>query len=105
MSQPPFLSLEQRRAALQKAAEARKVRSRFKSDIKEGVRNWREAFEHPNESIRKMRVKELLTSLPGFGEIRATSVMERAGISPTRRIQGVGRTQLDKLFKILKEEK
>ncbi len=105
MNQPPKLSLEQRRAALAKAAQARKVRSVFKSEIKDGSRNWQEAFEHPDAAIQKMRVKELLTSLPGFGEIRASLVMERAGISTTRRVQGVGKTQLDNLFRILKEER
>jgi len=48
-------------------------------------------------------VKELLQALPGFGEIRAASILERAGISTARRVQGVGRTQYESLRKILKE--
>jgi ribosomal protein S13 len=50
-----------------------------------------------------MRVKELLESLPGFGEVRAKNVLDRAGISVSRRIQGVGRSQYENLLKLLKE--
>jgi ribosomal protein S13 len=50
-----------------------------------------------------MRVKELLESLPGFGEIRAMNILERAGISVSRRVQGVGRSQYEALLRLLKE--
>lgn len=104
MSTPPRLSNEERRAALQKAAHSRKIRAQFKADVKQRKRSWFEAFQHQDEAIRKMRVKELLLSLPGFGEIRASNVMERAGISLSRRVQGVGKSQYESLLKILKEE-
>jgi guanylate kinase len=44
-----------------------------------------------------MRVKELLESLSGVGKVRVVSLMERLNISPTRRIQGLGRHQLKEL--------
>jgi guanylate kinase len=46
-----------------------------------------------------MRVAELLESLPGYGKIRAQALMERLNISPTRRIQGLGRHQREALLK------
>jgi hypothetical protein len=104
VSLPPQLSNEQRRAALEKAAQSRKSRALFKSEVKQRKRNWVEAFTHEDEAIRKMKVKELLLSLPGFGEIRALNVMDQAGISLTRRVQGVGKSQYEALLKILKEE-
>jgi len=104
MSKPPLLTDEQRRRALALAAESRKVRAAFKNEIKIGRKSWKDAFASEDPSIRKLRVKELLISLPGFGEIRAISVMERAGISPTRRVQGVGKSQYESLLKILKED-
>jgi len=55
------------------------------------------------KAIKKMRVKELLESLPGFGEIRAMNILERAGISVSRRVQGVGRSQYETLLRLLKE--
>lgn len=103
MGAPPQLTLEERRAALAKAAHSRKVRALFKAEIKSGKKHWLEAFQSSDEAIRKMRVKELLQALPGFGEIRASNTLERAGISTARRVQGVGRSQYENLLKILKE--
>lgn len=101
MSAPPLLSIEQRRAALVKAAQARKERAVLKEQIKEGLRNWRDAFDDPRESIQKMRVKELLESVPGFGTVRAVLILERANISHARRIQGIGRHQREALFRLM----
>ena len=103
MGAPPKLTLEERRAALAKAAHSRKVRAQFKAEIKTGVRHWLEAFHSTDEAIKKMRVKELLQALPGCGEIRAAAILERACISSARRVQGVGRSQYESLRKILKE--
>ena len=103
MGAPPHLTLEQRRAALAKAAESRKVRAEFKAEVKSGQRHWLDAFTSDIDAIKKMRLKELLQSLPGVGEIRATTLLDRAGISHSRRIQGIGRSQYETLLKILKE--
>jgi guanylate kinase len=48
-------------------------------------------------AIQKMRVRELLESVPGVGKLRAQAIMERAKISPTRRIAGLGRNQITAL--------
>lgn len=104
MGAPPILSIDERRAALIKAAESRKIRAVFKTEIKLGKRHWLEAFQSSDEAIRKMRVKELLQSLPGFGEIRAVAILDRAGISHARRIQGIGKSQYENLLRLLKED-
>ena len=103
MGAPPHLTLEERRAALAKAAQSRKVRAEFKAEVKSGQRHWLDAFTSDIVAIKKMRVKELLQSLPGVGEIRATTLLDRAGISHSRRIQGIGKSQYETLLKILKE--
>lgn len=104
MNTPPALTIEQRRAALLKATESRKLRAEFKADVKKGKRNWTEAFDSNEDALRKMRVKELLLSLPGFGEIRVSNLMDRAGISISRRVQGVGKSQYESLLLLLKED-
>ncbi len=101
MGSPPILSEVERLAALTKAAQSRKTRATFKGEVKSGMRDWRDAFSSKDESILKMRVRELLLSIPGFGQIRVEDVMERCGISTARRIQGVGRNQRELLFKTL----
>jgi ribosomal protein S13 len=40
--------------------------------------------------------------MPGFGSIRAQAILDRVGISSTRRIKGLGSTQRKKLEEELK---
>ena len=98
---PPILTLEQRREALLKAKMARQERAEIKRLISSGEMNIFEAINDHRESIRRMRVIELLSSLPGVGKARASLIMERRKISPTRRIGGLGQLQLKALGKEL----
>jgi guanylate kinase len=99
MGTPPQLTAEQRVAALAKAAVSRKRRADVKNQIKNGQLSIDDVLSLAltDEAIGKMRVKELLESLSGVGKIRVISLMERLNISPTRRIQGLGRHQLKEL--------
>ena len=47
-----------------------------------------------NEVIGKMRVVDLLQSMPGLGKVRARQVMERLGIAESRRVRGLGSKQV-----------
>ena len=102
MGAPPKLTTQERRDALKAAVAARRSRAAFKEEIKVGRKSWRDAFSAQDESIKKMRVRELIESLPGVGEVRAKNILERAGISPTRRVGGVGRSQYEKLLELMK---
>ncbi len=99
MGLPPQLTSEQRQQALLKAAASRKRRSEVKIKIKSGEFSVDTVLEiaKTDDAIAKMRVKELLESLSGVGRVRAQSLMERLDISPTRRIQGLGRLQIKQL--------
>ena len=99
MGLPPQLTLEQRQAALLKAASSRKRRAEVKLKVKSGEFSIDTILEiaKTEDAIAKMRVKELLESLSGVGKIRAFSMMERLNISATRRIQGLGRLQIKQL--------
>lgn len=99
MGVPPILTAEQRAAALAKAAQSRKRRAEVKGKIKRGEFSIDTVLEIAanEEAIAKMRVRELLEALTGVGKVRATSLMERLKISPTRRIGGLGRHQIKEL--------
>jgi guanylate kinase len=99
MGLPPQLSDDQRKEALLKAAASRKRRAEVKFKIKNGEFSIDTVLEiaKSEDAIAKMRVKELLESMTGVGKIRAQSLMERLNISPTRRIQGLGRHQIKEL--------
>ena len=47
-----------------------------------------------NEVIGKMRVVDLLQSMPGLGKVRARQMMERLSISESRRVRGLGANQI-----------
>ena len=99
MGSPPQLTPEQRQDALLRAAASRKRRAEVKVKIKNGEFSIDTILEiaKTDDAVGKMRVKELLESLSGVGKVRALSLMERLNISPTRRIQGLGRLQVKQL--------
>ncbi|MDQ6686517.1 MAG: 30S ribosomal protein S13 [Actinomycetota bacterium] len=99
MALPP-LTAEQRHAALDKAAASRRERAELKNRLKHSGASIADVLaegQH-NEVIGKMRVFELLQSMPGLGKVRARQVMERLQISDTRRVRGLGAKQLAALM-------
>ena len=101
MPLPPELSDEQRKAALAKAAEARRVRAELKEKLKMGSVNLKELFAlaEQDEIVGKMKVVAVLESLPGVGKVKARRTMEEIGISETRRVRGLGDQQRASLLK------
>jgi hypothetical protein len=90
------LTAEQRRAALEKAAAVRRERAAVKGRIKSSEASLQQIISEgqDNEVIGKMRVFDLLQAIPGLGKVRARNVMERLGISESRRIRGLGINQI-----------
>lgn len=99
MALPPQLTAKQRQEALSKAAASRKRRSEVKIKIRNGEFSIDTVLEiaKNEDAIAKMRVRELLESINGVGKIRAQALMDRLKISPTRRVQGLGRHQIKEL--------
>ena len=95
MALPP-LTPEQRQAALDKAAASRRERAEVKNRLKNSGASIMDvvAAGQDNEVIGKMRVVELLQSMPGLGKVRARQVMERLGIAESRRVRGLGIKQV-----------
>lgn len=92
----PSLTPEQRAAALEKAAEARRERAEVKNRLKHSGVSLSDVLKdgQNNEVIGKMKVSALLESLPGVGKVRAAQIMERIGIAETRRVRGLGANQI-----------
>lgn len=104
MGAPPQLSPEQRTRALEKAKESRQIRAAVKARVKSGELSITDVItmSKDDEAIAKMRVLELVESMSGVGKIRAKTILERLEISLTRRVQGLGRHQLESLEKEFK---
>ena len=100
MPLPPSLSPQQRQAALEKAAAARRQRAEVKDKLKMGSLTLRELLDQAggDEVIGKMKVLAVLESLPGLGKVKARRLMEEVGISDTRRVQGLGANQRHSLL-------
>lgn len=92
----PDLTPEQRAQALEKSLHARRVRAHVRQELKTDphalVRVLREG--PADEIIGKMKVITVLESLPGVGKVRAARIMEDSGISPSRRVRGLGANQI-----------
>lgn len=95
MAAPPVLTDAQRKAALEKAAEARRVRAELKERLKMGSITLAEVIEVAanDEIIGKTKVLAVLESLPGVGKVKARRLMEDIGIAESRRLRGLGDQQ------------
>ena len=91
----PPLTPEQRAAALEKAAAARKARAELRDRLKHEGASLTDVLTAgaDDEVIAKMRVSAVLESMPGVGKVRAQRIMEKLGISPSRRVRGLGAHQ------------
>lgn len=94
---PPKLSPEARAAAMAAATAARRARSIIKEKLRNSEVSIFDVINSAETALQKMRVRELLESVPGVGKLRAAAIMERAKISPTRRVAGLGRIQISQL--------
>jgi len=91
----PSLTPEQRAAALEKAADARRARAEVKARLKRSGTSLATVLADgdTDDAIGKMRVSAVLESLPGVGKVSAQRIMERLGIAPSRRVRGLGAIQ------------
>ncbi len=99
MALPP-LTPEQRAAALEKAATARRERAAVKNRLKYAQGSLAEVIADgkDNDVVGKMKVSALLESMPGVGRVRARQIMEEIGISESRRVRGLGQNQISALL-------
>jgi transposase len=91
---------EQRSADLAKAAAARRERAAAKNRLKYSSGSLAEVIQEGKADpvIGKMRVTELLESMPGVGRVRARAIMAEVGIAESRRVRGLGANQIAALL-------
>jgi hypothetical protein len=101
----PNLSEANRRANLEKAMQIRSERADIRANIKAGnlgICGLLDMADNGNKAASGMRVKQLISSMPGYGSARTKQVMSALGISESRRVGGLGvrqRTALVELFR------
>ncbi|MDA8399141.1 MAG: integration host factor, actinobacterial type [Actinomycetota bacterium] len=100
MPLPPALTQEQRKEALAKAAKVRRERAEIKEKLKSGSLSFSKLLDRAakDDTVGKMKVLSVLESLPGLGKVKARRLMETAGVSESRRLQGLGAKQREALL-------
>ena len=100
MPLPPALTPDQRRAALEKAAEARRIRAEVKEQLKAASLTLTELFDQgdDDEVLGKLKVVSMLESMPGIGKVKARRLMQELDISESRRLRGLGANQRRRLL-------
>ena len=97
----PQLTDEQRKAALEKAAAARHARAELREKIKNGEVTLESVLNSDDPTASRMKVSNLIESLPGYGKAKTAKIMEELGISASRRVQGLGVRQREQLLEKL----
>lgn len=99
MPEPPPLSPQQRAEALAKAAAARKARADIREALRSGSLTVAELLDRTDEEhVGGMKVKAVLTAVPGLGKIKSFRLMEQLGIAENRRLRGLGGRQRRELL-------
>ena len=101
MATPPKLTDEQRKAALEKAAAARRARAEFKQEIRLGNKTLGDVISEADNDpiVGGTKVLAVLESLPGTGKVKARKAMESLGIAEGRKVAGLGSKQRAALLK------
>lgn len=92
----PKLTPQQRAAALAKSTHVRRQRAQVREQLRSSFSALGKVLKEgrDDEIIGKMKVVTVLESLPGIGPVRAAAIMARIGISPSRRVRGLGPNQI-----------
>jgi guanylate kinase len=92
-------------AASRAAVAARRARAAVKHDVATHSRTARDvldtAWTNPQSAEAGLRVRELLTSVPTLGPVRAAKVMSELGIAESKRAAGLGIRQRSDLWNYL----
>lgn len=98
---PPVLSNEQREHARGVAMRARRERADVRASLRDGRVSVIEVLESTFAAHERMRVRDVVRSLPGIGPIRCAEILEAAGIASTKRVGGLTEHQRGRLLQEL----
>lgn len=87
----PKMTDEQRAAALERAAEARRVRAEIKQLLKTGSLTLDDVFARAEEDdlVAGIKVASLVVSMPHMGKVKAKRLLEQLRIADNRRLRGL----------------
>jgi transposase len=95
------MTAEQQRETLQKAAAARRERTRALAGLKNGNVTLAAVLDDKENPLQRAFVRQVLRALPGIGAVTADRIMTEIGIDARRRIAGLGTRQRAELVAAL----
>jgi S13-like protein len=90
--------LEQRMEALERANEIRSLRAQLKRDLKGGRKAIEEVLSRPADYLATMTILDLLIWTPKRKRIRASQVLRRCQITPSRTIGALTERQRESII-------
>ena len=102
---PPKLTMEQRKAALEKAGIVRKKRAQVKQELRAGELTFVGLLERAenDEDLSGIKVLSVLESIPGIGKVKARRRLKELNISEVRRVKGLSVKQRNALLSQFQE--
>lgn len=90
----PTLTEAERKAALEKAKEARIKRAEVREKLKNGKLTLKQVVGMKDDPIiGRMKVSTLIETLPGYGKAKSERIMNELQIAESRRLRGLGERQ------------
>lgn len=96
----PEMTPEQRAAALERAALARRTRAEIKALLKTGSLTFTDVLQRADEDdlVAGTKVKAIVGSMPGMGKITTIRLLEEIGIAENRTLRGLTTRQTKELL-------
>ncbi len=100
----PKMTAEQRAKALEKARVVRAKRSEILTKISTGTTAPEKVLADAKKDpvVGRMKVKNFINAIPGYGKVKTEKLMEELGIPEERRLQGLGSKQKENLLAAIK---
>jgi hypothetical protein len=92
-SAAPERSLQQRRAALERANDIRTYRKQVKQDLKAGRKTFFEVLFSEDPRLETMKVVTVLLACPKYGRVKTHRLLADCRISPSKSLSGLTRRQ------------
>lgn len=97
----PNLTTEQRRENLEKAMRLRRERADLRAKLADGTYCVEDVIylaDSRDQAAAGMRVRQMISALPGYGLKRTQAVMRSIGIAENRRVGGLSANQAQALI-------
>ncbi len=104
MTSPPILTGEQLEQARRAALRARRARSALREAVGTGRTSIMQVLSSNDPAHKRMRVRDLLRSLPRVGPVRCSTIMDSVGIAPTKRVGGLTPRQQEALVELVGDD-